>query len=669
MNPASARNALLSLIVLALLCEWSNAQAPPQDLTKLRLEDLMNIEVTSVSKKEQKMSRTAAAVFVITADDIARSGATNIPDLLRMAPGVEVAQISSNTWAISIRGFNSPGQYSNKLLVLVDGRTVYSTIMSGVFWNAQDIALDNIDRIEVIRGPGGTVWGANAVNGVINIITKKAGETQGGLVTAGAGTYELGFGNIRYGGRIGSKAAYRIFGDGFGRNHFPGLAGGNGNDDWRMVHTGFRADIDASPQDSVVIEGDGHRGRSGEITSEIVTISPPVNGLFNLTDRYSGWDVLSRWNHAFRHSETSLLVYFDRMTRDDTTTKLGVNTFNIDFQDHMSWGSRQDIVWGLGYRVSADSNPATPRISFIPARRTNHLFSCFVQDEIAIRPNRLFVSSGIRFEQDRNSGFGLEPNARIAWIPNDRNTIWAAVSQAQRTPSRVDTSLYANMAVVPGPTGLPIVVGYAGNPNEKAERETSFEAGYRAKLSKRLSVDSTAFFNQYRDLMSIEPGVPQFETNPSPYLLDLSTFANLSYGETHGFEAFADWKVTRAWTLSPGYSFLTAHIHQDAASLAAVDVAGGMVNHQAQLRSEVNLPAHWQWNTAAYFVGGLPVLQVPSYTRLDSNLIWVAGERFSISLVGQNLLRDRHLEDAGAGTIARPDMVKRSAYVKFSWSF
>ncbi|HKS75582.1 MAG TPA: TonB-dependent receptor, partial [Terriglobales bacterium] len=453
-------------------------QQNPRDLAQMSLEDLMNVEVTSVSKKEQKMSKTASAVFVITTEDIARSGATNIPDLLRMVPGVEVAQINSGTWAISIRGFN--GQYSNKLLVLVDGRTVYTSMFSGVYWDAQGVLLSDIDRIEVIRGPGATIWGANAVNGVINIITKKASATQGGLITAGAGTYEHGFGTARYGGRLGNTVAYRVFGDGFSRNHLPGPAGSVGADDWNMAHGGFRADITASPQDSLVIEGDGHSGDAGEIASSIRSISPPVNALIPLRDHYSGWDVLSRWNHTISpRSETSLQLYFDRINRNDTTYGFGVNTFDIDFQHHVGWRSRHDFVWGLGYRRSSDATLATLRIVFNPATRATNLFSAFVQDEIAIRPDHLSLTLGTRLEHNDYTGFGFQPNVRAAWTPNDRNTFWAAFSRSERTPSRSETDIRANWAVMPGPNDLSILVGYLGSPRQKAEEENSIEGGYR----------------------------------------------------------------------------------------------------------------------------------------------------------------------------------------------
>lgn len=666
-----SRSGQLVLIFLLTFCGVSRGQTSTPDLTKLSIEDLMNIEVTSVSKKEQKLSKTASAVFVITSQDIARSGANNIPDLLRMVPGVEVAQINSSQWAISIRGFN--GQYSNKLLVLLDGRTVYTPTLSGVFWDAQDVLLNNIDRIEVIRGAGATVWGANAVNGVINIITKKANDTQGGFVTAGGGSYEHGFGAARYGGRFGHTTSYRVSADGFNRAQLPGSSGQNGNDDWEIVHGGFRIDSNVSAEDSITIEGDANRGSAGEMASSVLSLSPPVNGVLDLRDRYSGWDLLSRWNHiASARSETSLQAYFDRSTRGDATYGIGVNTFDLDFQHHVGWGTRHDFVWGLGYRVSSDNTTSTLRISFTPTSRTTELFSAFVQDEITILPDRVYLSLGTKLEHNYYTGFEAQPSARIAWTPNARNTVWAAVSQAARIPSRADTGILVNLAALPGPSNLPVLVGYSGNPEQKSERETSVEGGYRAQLSNHVSLDSTIFFSHYGNLVSVEPGSPSFAPEPTPHLVVLSRFANLAYGETHGFETFGEWKVTRRWSLRPGYSFLTMHLHRDAASndlITGPMTEASIPNHQALLHSHIALPRHLQWNTSAYFVGALPALGVASYTRLDSNITWQVGEQFSVSLVGQNLVRDRHLEYAGPDSSVQSDFIKRSVYARVSWWF
>jgi iron complex outermembrane recepter protein len=664
------RNAIVGLLLLA--CHGAFGQVIQPDLTKLNLADLMNIEVTSVSKKEQKLSRTASAVFVIAQDDIRRSGATNVPDLLRMVPGVDVAQIDANKWAISVRGFN--GQYSNKLLVLIDGRTVYSPMFSGVFWDAQDVPLDSIERIEVIRGPGATVWGANAVNGVINIITKKASDTQGGLLTAGGGTAEHGFGTVRYGGKLGSKGAYRVSADGFARDHFPDAAGGSGQDGWDMVHGGFRIDANASARDSITLEGDTHRGDAGELVNSVASISPPVNSTLPYSDRFSGWNLSSKWDHvASPHSATSLQVYFDRSNRGDSTYGIGLNVFDLDFQHHVGWGERQDIVWGLGYRLSSDDNATTQRIAFNPTNQTTHLFSSFVQDEITIVPDRVYLSLGVKLEHNDYTGLGLQPSARISWTVNNRNMLWAAVSEADRTPARSDTDIRDNAQALPGPNGLPLLVSFFGNPKFKDEELRAVEAGYRTQLTPRVSLSGTVFLNNYRSLSSVEPGAPFLESGSSPlHLVIPNSFSNLMHGETHGLETFANWSVTSRWSLSPGYSFLTMHLHHDPLSkdlTTAFATEGGSPNHQAQLRSHVDLPSHLGWNAAAYFVGPLPARQVPSYTRLDSNLTWQAAERFSITLVGENLLRDHHLEYTGPDLSLLPSLIKRSVYAKFIWQF
>jgi len=664
------RNVIAGLFLL--VCQAAIGQEPQSDLTKVNLEDLMNIEVTSVSKKEQKLSQTASAIFVISQEDIRHSGATNIPDLLRMVPGVDVAQINANKWAISVRGFN--GQYSNKLLVLIDGRTVYSPMFSGVFWDAQDVPLDSIDRIEVIRGPGATVWGANAVNGVINVITKKASDTQGGMLTAGGGTHDMGIGTARYGGKLGSNASYRVSADGFARNHFPDAAGRDGKDDWKLAHGGFRVDASPTAKDSVTLEGDAVIGNAGEIPTNPASHSSPANASAPLSDRSSGWNLLSRWNHvASPHSETSLQVYFDRSIRGDSTYGIALNTFDLDFEHHVGWGEHQDFVWGLGYRVSSDDTLATQRISFNPADRTTQLFSSFIQDEITILPDRIYLHLGTKLEHNDYTGFGLEPSARISWTASNRLMFWTAVSQAERTPARSDTNVRINENLPPGPNGLPLQVSIFGNPKSRDEVLRAVEVGYRTQLTARVSLSGTVFFNDYGNLSSLETGTPYLESNPSPlHLVIPSTFANLGYGETHGLELFGNWKVSGRWTLSPGYSFLTMHLHHSLSSndlTTGPSTQGSSPNHQAQLRSHLDLPSHWGWNASAYFVGRLSAQNVASYTRLDSNLTWQPVERFSIALAGENLLRDRHMEYMGSDLTVLPTMIKRSVYAKFTWQF
>src|SRR5579863_1408026 len=311
----------LALLPENMLCQSSLAATKPPaqtarqpDLSEVSIEDLMNIEVTSVSKKEQKMSQAAAAIFVITQEEIIRSGATNIPDLLRMVPGMDVSQINANTWAVSARGFND--QFSNKLLVLIDGRAVYTPLLGGVNWDTQDVPLEDIDRIEVIRGPGAVIWGANAVNGVINVVTKRAADTQGTLVTAGGGTEGQAQATVRYGGTIRGRTSYRIFSDYFTHGTLPAVGGGSDDDDWHLLHGGFRADTNISTKDSLTVQGDLYSGEEGATIIHLFSVDPPVIGNLGVLNRLSGGNVLGRWDHTFSsRSDTTFQFYFDNYER------------------------------------------------------------------------------------------------------------------------------------------------------------------------------------------------------------------------------------------------------------------------------------------------------------------------------------------------------------------
>jgi iron complex outermembrane receptor protein len=657
---------------LVIFAGLPSCSAQNLDLTQKSLEDLMNVKVTSVSRKEQTTSQAAAAVFVISRDDIRRSGVANIPDLLRMVPGLDVAQIDAGKWAITARGFN--GQYSNKLLVLVDGRTVYTPTFAGVFWDTQNIPLDTIERIEVIRGPGAAVWGSNAMNGVINIITRSADSTQGGYVVASAGSTSTGPETIGYGGKVRGLGAYRVYAEGLHNDSLPTFGGLNGQDDWRLVHGGFRTDSVLSAKDSLTTEGETNRGNAGELVDTPISLLPPQTATVALHDIYSGWNMLSRWNRTISsRSDTSLQVYFDRTNRGDTTYSIGLDTFDIDFQHHVLWGARQDIVWGLGYRASLEDTSPTLRIVFTPNDRRIQLFSSFAQDEIAIVPDRVHLSLGARVEHNDFTGFDFQPSARLAFTPNSKNMLWSAISEADRTPSRADEDIRVNFAALPGPGNLPILISLLGNPDKKDERLTAFELGYRSAWTSKFSVDSTLFYNRYRDVDSVEPGVPRIEINPAPvHLLIPSYFGSGLHGETHGVELFANWKVTDYWTLTPGYSFFSMHLHRSAGSQDFVDVVadeGGTPDHQAQLRSSVRLPRNLRWNTSAYFVNRLPAVSIPSYTRVDTDLNWHTGERVSMSVVGQNLLKNLHPEFAGASSSVQPDLMRRAVYARITWSF
>jgi len=662
------------VVVLATLFlatpAWS--QQKTDALAQLSIEQLMNIKVTSVSKTEEELSRTASAIFVITQEDILRSGATTIPALLRMVPGLDVAQIDASTWAISARGFNQ--QSSNKLLVLIDGRTVYSPLFSGVSWDAQAVALENIDRIEVIRGPGASVWGANAVNGVISIITKRADQAQGGLVTGGGGSLEQGFGTIRYGGKLGSDGAYRISTNYSNRGHMQDLAGQNGDDEWNVLNADLRADKKFGAKDSLTLEANGYGGAEGERVPLVTSISPPVNQVLSLREDFSGWSIVSQWDHVFSpRSDTRLQVYFDRTDRDDPTYGYGLSTVDFDFQHHFEWGARHNIVWGLGYRHLSDTTQATLRVSFTPADQTDHIFSFFLQDEIALRPESLYLTLGAKLEHNSFTGSATQPSLRIAWVATNRTMVWSSFSVAERTPSFADLGVRFTQLALPGPGGLPILVTAFGNPKEDNENLFATELGVRREFSKRLSLDLTTFFNHYNQLRSTEPMAPFLESNAGTlYLVSPLVFGNLLHGETHGAEAAIGWTLSSRWTLSPSYAFLAMHLHPDPTSQdfrTASGTQGSSPANQVQVRSHMVLPSHFLFDLSAFFVGRLVSQNAPSYTRLDSNLTWQGGERFSVSVVGQNLLQDHHLETSNTDQIVQSSLIKRSAYAKMTWHF
>jgi iron complex outermembrane recepter protein len=661
--------AQIAMLLLLPFPAWP--QATPPDLTSLSLEDLMNTKVTSVSKTEQRISRTASAIFVINAEDIARSGATNIPDLLRMVPGVEVAQINANTWAISVRGFN--GRFSNEILVTVDGRTVYTPTFGGVFWDVLDFPLEDIERIEVIRGPGGTIWGANAVNGVINVITKKAAETKGGMVVAGAGNLDQGFGTTQYGGRLGKSTDYRVFAKYSNQYHLPSLTGTDGGDSWHSLRGGFRSDSRLSTKDTLTLQGDLYTGRESTPASFLPSVTSPGPVNIEVAVPLSGGFLQSSWDHVFSaRSDTSLQVSFDRYKRDDVLMEHR-RTLAIEFKHHFAWSTRQDFVWGASY--SNTDSDTHGNLSFLlnPADVNMQLFSLFLQDEIALVPDKLYLTVGTKLDHSYYTGFNLLPSIRVAWTPRTHHMFWAAISRAYRTPSEIDTASRINFAGFPGPGGTPTLAAVVGNPQFGNEGLTAYETGYRSTPLHNLSIDLAAYYSDYDHQQTSEPAAPFFESSPvPPHLVLPLTYQNLEHGEAHGFEIAVNWKVTDRWRLSPGYAFEQIHLHLGTPSQdtsAVFDDEGTSPDHSAQLRSRVNLRHGISWDVSSYFVGRLKSGNIPSYTRLDTGLTWRWTESLAMSVVGQNLVKDRHLEFVDDSGSVRSTLIKRSVYAKFTWQF
>ncbi|MGA3292392.1 MAG: TonB-dependent receptor [Candidatus Acidiferrales bacterium] len=659
----------ITILLSVALPAWPQQKAA--DLTSQSLEDLMNIQVTSVSKTEQKLSQTASAIFVITQEDIRRSGATNIPDLLRMVPGLDVAQINANTWAISARGFD--GRFSNKLFVMVDGRSVYTPSFGGVYWDTFDLPLEDIDRIEVIRGPGGSIWGSNAVNGVINIITKKSSETHGALLVTGGGNVDQGFGTIQYGGKAGTNTDYRVDMKYRNENHFPDPAGQDGGDGWHMLQGGFRTDSALTSKDTVMVQGNLYSAREGTPTLSLPSIASPVLVPVELLVNLSGGFMQGVWEHTYSsESNTSLQVSYDRYQRNDTLHDAR-GTLDLNFQHHFSGWARQNLVWGLEYRRVASNSNGSLFSSLVPADLTTQLSSGFFQDEITLARDRLFLTVGTRLEHNYYTGFNVMPSARVAWTPSQRQTVWAAVSRAVRSPAAQDAGFRSDFGSFFTPGGTLVLLSFLGNPHINDESLIAYELGYRTTIADRVSIDFAAYYNDYNHQETTEPAPPFFENIPAPPHLVLPfTYENLMHGETNGIEVAANWKVTNRWTLSPGYAFEQIHEHLDPASQDTMSVAGAQGSspaHSAQLRSHVTLFHGLTWDASAYFVDRLTDPSVPSYTRIDTQLSWQLGERTYLSVVGQNLARDHHEEFADFTGSARSTLIKRSAYVKLSWQF
>ena len=673
---ARLRTRLVQTVITALtVCTGAHAQDAQRksdDLASASLEDLMKVEVTSVSKKEQTLSRTAAAVFVITQDDIARSGATNVPDILRMVPGLNVAQINANTWAISARGLN--GQFSNELLVLIDGRNVYTPTFGGVFWDTLDLPLENIERIEVIRGPGASVWGDNAVNGVVNIIRKKAADTQEGMVTAGGGNTDPIFGTMQYGGSAGEQVDYRVYGKYFNNDGMRPVDGPEAGDGWHLMRAGARADARLSEQDTLTVQGDIYAGREGDPTYTLTSLSAPGPLNPELFVNLSGGYVQSIWNHTFSgRSDTTLSGSYDTYERSDLLDDHR-KTGSLDFRHHYLAGDRQELVWGATFRYTTEQSQGSILLSLVPAKQDETMFSFFAQDEIEAIPNRVYVTVGSKFEHNTYSGFAVMPTVRAVYQFNPRRMVWAAVSRAVRSPAEIDTSLRQNAGAVTLPDGAPAEISSFGNPNVKDEGLVAYEAGYRMTLGKTLSVDAAAYYNDYDHQNSEEPGTPFIETTPAPPHLVLPTIEeNLNHGETHGAEVAAKWKVTSRWTLDPSFDFERLHFHPSTGSQdlgSGPSTEGNDPWQHARLRSQLDLTRKIGWNASVEFVDRLEAQNVPSYTRVDTNVIWRISGHLTLGVYGQNLLRDRHLEffDPNDGS-TRSTLIRRSGYAKLTWRF
>jgi iron complex outermembrane receptor protein len=663
----------IALVLAGVILSGAVAAQDFPDVTAISLEDLMNLKVTSVSKREQKLSDAAAAIFVITQDDIRRSGARNIPEALRLAPGLQVARIDENKWAIAARGFN--GRFTNKLLVLIDGRSVYTPLFSGVYWNVQDVLLEDVDRIEVIRGPGATLWGANAVNGVINIMTKPAAATQGGLLTAQAGDALRGAGQVRFGGRLGTQVAYRAYSKYFKWDSSTDERGQDAYDGWNSGRMGFRLDGGSQDGDAFTVQGDVYEGDYGETLTGAV-LTAPYSTTFRNGGGFSGGNVLGRWRHSFARSATSLQVYFDRANNGHSALLSDhLTTYDVDFQHDIQVSDSHNWIWGVGYRLSHDEAIADTYVKLSPNERTWKLFSAFAQDEFTLFADRLRFTVGSKFEHNDFTGFEVEPNGRVLWNMTGNQGIWGAVSRAVRTPARTEQDMQLD-AVVLQPSadsfGLPVRVSVLGDHSFKSEDLLAYESGYRVNFGRAVSVDVAGFYNKYTDLLSAEPGVPYVAMDaPTVHIIAPLVAANKMSGATYGSELFAEWRPAPAFRVNGGYTYLRVDIDRDSDSLdvTSPDPAGSSPRHQFSVRSSVDLGRNIQPDVTWRYVGGLNGLAIPSYHSVDAHIGWAPSTRINVSIGGQNLGNNQHLEFRPDFIATAPTVVKRTFHATVRWTF
>ena len=655
----------------------SQAWGAAMDLTQLGIEDLMQLKVVSAAKVEQTLQDSAAAVFVITADDIRRSGATTLPEALQLAPGVEAARIDASRWSVTIRGFN--GRFANKLLVLVDGRSIYTPLFSGVHWDVQGPPLDEIERIEVIRGPGGSLWGANAVHGVINIITKQPKDTQGGLFNVTVGDEERAIVGVRHGGSLGGgRAHYRVSGQFAERDGLTTADGRDAGDDWRLGKGGFRVDWTPSSADAVTVQGELYRA---DLDQNFVTASlTPPYAVHRLAPvKAAGGSLQARWEHAASPtSRLALQAYYQYEDRDDPLYVADLDTFDLDFQHSFAWGDRHDLVWGLGYRRNQDRFTDTAVSAVRPRRLTWDLFSAFAQDQIELIPDRLRLIGGVKLEHNDFSGLEWQPSLRALWTPHPDHRLWAAVSRAVRTPSRgeQDATRIDLLTVPPSPfTGnLPALISISGARRLDPETLVAYELGYRVRLTERLSADAVLFQHDYDRLLVGRPEEPVLVTAPGPPHLQIPIIlANAGSGVKSGFELAADWRPTERWRLRLAYSYLDSDLNRD---------DNGDPTYTNGNRQQISLFSSWNprddWDVDLWWryvdvnevnvVTGVGLNQVKPYANLSVRLGWRPRKELEFALVGANLIDSHHLEFVQEA-FAFPVEVERSFFGQVKWSF
>ena len=635
-----SRSVLLAAAsLLALASPVRAQQLALNDINQMSIQQLAKVEITSVSKGAEPLSDAPASVYVISHDDAIRSGATSLPDLLRLAPNLEVMQTSPSNYVITARGFNGNAadqNFSDKLLVLIDGRSVYSPLYSGVYWDMQDVPPENIERIEVISGPAGTLWGANAVNGVINIVTRKAADTQGGYLDLGVGDEESSAA-LQYGGHLSDDLAYRVYAKDFYQRAFDSSPGVSAHDGWSKPQGGFR--MDWTPEnDTVTLEGDLYGGAEASLGTPNQVIG--------------GGNITASWQHALEeNSNLQLLTYYDETQRSmENGGAFVLNTYDFEIQHNFSLGGWNNIVWGAGER--ADQYRITDRLStassllFIPPARSLNLADIFAQDRIPVT-DRVELTLGLKLEDDPYSGWSPMPDARLAWKITDKDLVWAAVSRAIRSPTPFDVDVSEKL----GSTTF-----LTGNANFLPEEVTAYEAGYRGQFSSALSFSLSLFDNVYDHLKSI-----QLNSTPASLL----EWGNTIEGHVYGLESWATYQALDWWRLSAGFNLQHENFIFTPGAIPLLDVSqeGDDPHHQASLRSSMDLIDNLTFDADFRDVGALPDPKVPEYVEANARFAWHVTDRLDLSLSGFNLLHGHHVEYLPG------DEIRRNFFLETRWRF
>jgi iron complex outermembrane receptor protein len=665
----------------ALTSELAGSET--EQLMELSLEELLQVKVTTLSRKPQPLSTTAAAIFVISQSDIQRSGALSIPEVLRMAPGIEVARVDSNSWAVTARGSN--GVFANKLLVLMDGRTVYSPMYSGVYWEIQDTDLSSIERIEVIRGPGATMWGANAVNGVINIITKDAADTEGTRAEAVVGNYTNFETTVRHGGEVGD-VNYRAFVKYFDRQGFAD----DSFDDWNFSRFGGRLDWSDQSNDEVTFTGEVYSGDVGEsnLTNQP---TPPYATVGNYNREFAGGFGNAAWNHTLtERSDFQFRLSYDHNSIDKVAPEETRNTWDLDFQHHKEVGERHDIVWGLRYMQSDDRTTSSFTVGLDPTERTLRRQSGFIQDEIRMSET-VNLTLGTKAENNSFSQDNLEwsPNIRLAWQANDSSTVWGSVARAIRSPSRIEQDGRIVGIMLPPfvptdptqpPYPLPTAITINGDPAFDSEKVLSYEAGFRSQPFDTMSYDIAIFYSEYKDLRSAQFQAPTcvpsgvMATNPldpmcfagtDPYIDVPLVFANGHEQNNYGVELALSHKALEWWRLDWAYSYL----HTGDQVLLPFSVGQDSPEHQLSLRSAMDVTQKLSLDLWLRYVDELQAQGVPNYTTMDARISYLPIPSLRITLDGRNLFESGHTEFIEEFGINQGVEIPREGYIQIQWQF